>query len=247
MNINYLFFGILVFFVIFIIFRFFLIDYKNYNYSNPLLIPNTVDISKGSITYSRKKFFRSLDQKNGIEYTYAFWLYIKPFSSEKPFNVFVKGIPNDNPNCYNKYDIQSPGVWVQKSGNEAKLIVSTNIFCSDSSCPESLESLNLNNIPIEKWTHLTISMRNKFIDVYLNGQLIKQHKLTNIPKQNYNDFIVGACNNLNGMISGLQYFNSAISHYEIEKLVNNRSGPLVSSTNMGLPPYLSQKYYIQND
>ena len=90
---------------------------------------------------------------------------------------------------------------------------------------------------------------NKRMDVYLNGELYSQKKFIGIPKQNNNDLIIGSstngCNPLNGFISGLQYFNSAISIYEIEKLVNRKPGALETSLHQGLPPYLSQRFYIQ--
>ena len=151
MNTNYLFFAILIFIVLFIIFRFFLSDYKNYKYSNPIIIPNTISIDSSEFSYPAKKIFRSIDQKHGLEYTYAFWLNINNVTStgSNPDNVFVKGMksgtiptistptPTPTPACYSDYTIQGPGVWVQKDGHQAQLVIATNTYipqnCSSSS------------------------------------------------------------------------------------------------------------------
>ena len=68
-----------------------------------------------------------------------------------------------------------------------------------------------------------------------------------LTKTNNNDLIIGSIPNpTNGFISGLQYFNSAISLYQIEQLIKTEPGPLENSLDRGLPPYLSQKFYIQD-
>ena len=255
-------------------FRFILADYNSMKQSNLVIIPNTISISN---LINKNRILRSQDKKGGLEYTYSFWLFINGslLEEDKKYNVFLKGSEN---NCKDGISsIQSPGVWVEKSNNQAKLIIYTNLYlptdCGENDdinkCPDycewdstntpqicknktdggvaNIDGLEIDNIPIDKWVHFTVIAINRRMDVYVNGELYSEKLFPGLIKQNENNLIIGACNPLDGQISDLRYFNSAISSYEIDKLVKKEIGPLETSANLGRNnQYLSKKFWVQD-
>ena len=273
MNTNNLFFLILLFLILFIMFRFILADYNSMKSSNLVIVRNTISISNLN---NKTRILRSQDKKGGLEYTYSFWLFINGslLRDGEKYNVFLKGSEND---CTEGEisSIQSPGVWVEKSSNQAKLLIYTNLYlpddCPDNDsiekCPDYCEwntdskecknktegetagisGLEIDNVPIDKWVHFTVIAINRRMDVYLNGELYNQKLFPGLLKQNENNLTIGACNPLQGQISDLRYFNSAISSYEIDKLVKKEIGPLETSANLGRNnQYLSKKFWVQD-
>ena len=271
MYVNYIFFLIIILLIIFIIFRFILADYNNMKLTNPIIIPNTINISKMT---PNVKIHRSQDQMGGLEYTYTFWLWIHGdrLKKDNKYNVFLKGNSHKDDNNDNTENIQSPGVWIEKSSNQAKMIIYTNLYipdnCSDfnkiKECPKycnwvnpeclsknsvsNLAGVEVDNIPIDNWVHFTISVTNRIMDIYVNGELYNQMKFDALPRQNDNDITIGAYNNLNGKLSDLRYFNYTLTPYEIEKIVNREIPPLDTSSSLGRNGnnYLSKYYWVGN-
>lgn len=271
METNYIFFIILLVLIIFIIFRFVLADYNNMKLTNPVIVPNTIEISKRT---PNVRIYRSQDKMGGLEFTYTFWLWINgnSLNEGQKNNVFLKGA--NAPNC-NDINIQSPGVWIEKSSNQAKMIIYTNLYlpdnCSDFDgdiikCPKycswnkennkceskneisNLAGMEVDNIPIDNWVHFTLSVVNRRMDVYVNGELYSQKRFDALPQQNDNKIIIGACNNLSGKLSDLRYFNHSLSSYEIEKILNRNIPPLDTSASLGRDNnnYLSKYYWIDD-
>ena len=50
--------------------------------------------------------------------------------------------------------------------------------------------LDVPNIPLNKWFHVTFSVNQLSMDVYFNGNLSKSHKFSSLPKQNYGDLFI---------------------------------------------------------
>ena len=89
---------------------------------------------------------------------------------------------------------------------------------------------------------------NKFVDVYINGNLKRRHKLRSIPVQNYGDVFVNHYNGFPGLISNLQYFNYALPIWKIEQEMN--SGPSsipVADQPSGDYNYLAHDYWLQGN
>jgi hypothetical protein len=145
-----------------------------------------------------------------------------------------------------------PGVFVKENSNE--LVVHMN----------EVGSWNTNcvipNIPIGKFFHLAIVVKNMFVDVYINGNVTHRMTLNSIPRQNFGDiyvfktetfsdkgvgdekfFVNGAAT---GLISRLQYAGYALNYEQIDKMV--RAGPSTQlvSASQNLPPYLADNWWV---
>ncbi len=112
------------------------------------------------------------------------------------------------------------------------------------------DNIYVDNLPIKKWVHVVIKSTNQnIIDIYINGNLVKRHNLSNIVKQNYDDIFINLDGGFNGNLSNLKYYNYAIGTFEIDRIVKN--GPNLkmakkSNLSESKPSYLSNYWYDNN-
>lgn len=213
-------------------------DYNKYNQDSPYLIETTQN-GKGigdelTQLVPWNRFNRSLDTKYGIEFTYGLWLFIEDSNfidgrESRWKHIFHKGSKNGIP-------LQSPGVWIYP--NENKLAINMNTYYSVK------ESCDVGNIPLNKWFHLTISVINKNIDIYINCNLKKRCKLKGVPKLNFGDLYISQWSGFDGLISRFRYWNYALDPYQLETICS--IGPSSESCNntKNQVPYLSKKYWM---
>lgn len=81
----------------------------------------------------------------------------------------------------------------------------------------------INNIPIQKWTHVVISVFNNSIEVYLDGKLVKTKALKGFPKPNLENMHVCPNGGFDGLIANLNYSNMTLPSNEIYNIYT--SGP----------------------
>jgi hypothetical protein len=73
----------------------------------------------------------------------------------------------------------------------------------------------INNIPIQKWAHVVVSVFNNSIEVYLDGRLIKTKSLRGFPKPNLQNMHVCPNGGFDGLLANLQYSNMSLPSNEI--------------------------------
>ena len=215
-----------------------------YLYDGPQVIyqdPN----QQGSIT-----IYPSVNAPSGLEFSYSCFLLINKSTFQGTQqglrHVFHKGSPVYKP-------LLCPGVFVKNNENTLVIYMneasSWNTFCE------------IPNIPVGKFFHLALVVRNMNVDVYINGNVAHRMTLSSVPKQNFGDVYVFKTETFNdsvtnqdsplvvlgaatGLISRLQYMGYALNYEQIDSLV--RSGPsskLVSAT-QNLPPYLADDWWV---
>lgn len=188
---------------------------------------------------------RSNNERNGIEFTYSTWLYIKdlkPMNNKK--HIFHKGEGTILDTNMNKKDTKGmsfpnngPGLYIHENKNA--LVIVMNTF------DNIIEEVEIDNIPMNKWINVAIRVKNRLMDVYINGTVAVRYEFASVPKQNYGDLFVNMNGGFNGQLSSLRYFNRALSGVEILDI--NRAGPnLTANDSMKIfPPYLSLRWYFQ--
>lgn len=215
-----------------------------YLYDGPQVVfqdPN----QQGAIT-----IYPSVNAPSGLEFSYSCFLLINKSTfqgtSSGLRHIFHKGSPVYKP-------LMCPGVFVRN--NENTLVVYMNEASSwDTHC-------EIPNIPIGKFFHLAIVVRNRNVDVYINGNVAHRMTLDTVPKQNFGDVYVFKTEHFsdaassgdipftvvgpaNGLISTLAYAGYALNYEQIDRMV--RAGPsskLVSAT-QNLPPYLADDWWV---
>ena len=193
---------------------------------NPILIDGMIDAKHSMVIPQDPKksnsipIMRSKNKEDGIEFTWSTWLYVDDFNykNDQYRHIFHKGNDNmhyDGDQIGLNFPNNSPGLYLAPHTNE--LLVIMNSFKTIK------EEIKIKNIPAKKWIHVVIRCRQKNVDVFVNGKLVRRHVLDGVPKQNYGDVFVSLNGGFDGYTSSLRYYNYAINLREINSLVN--SGP----------------------
>tara|TARA_Y100000310_G_C20632448_1_gene789361 strand:+ start:1035 stop:1805 length:771 start_codon:yes stop_codon:yes gene_type:complete len=172
---------------------------------------------------------RSVNEDEGIEFSYSFWMIIRDWRYKygEWKHVFHKGNNTSWPN-------RAPGVWLGKTENTMRVYMNVHNKVD--------EFVDVNDIPMNKWVHTVVTVRGHFLDVYINGELIKRHELSGIPKQNFNNLYVTGFGGFGGFIGRFRYFNKALDGEEI--FDESRNVPSMSTIQIRTdePPYLSYRW-----
>jgi hypothetical protein len=199
---------------------------------------------------------RSNNAADGIEFTYAVWIYIQGTGSKNKLqHIFNKGngsksvAVNSGTEPELEYVINAPGVYLnllQKTTEESyvamKIIMNT--FAKID------EMIEINNLPMNKWFHLVIRCDNNNFDVFINGNITESIELLGVPKQNYGNLNLGMDTGFDGYISDLIYCSYAMSTKEIIDTVkvgpNTKPSSLspVSNVSNFFSNYLSTRWYF---
>ena len=176
---------------------------------------------------------RSKNEYNGIEFSYVFWMFIDDWTYKKGEWKHVMHKGNSS-----AWPLRSPGVWLHP--NENKLRVYMNTF------DEMSEHIDIDNIPIKKWFNIAICLRQKNLDIFFNGNLVKRHELSSLPKQNYGDLYLNAFQGYSGFLSNMRYYNYYVGYSDLVKQLNQGPSMMPCVDTAELPPYLSPNWWINN-
>jgi hypothetical protein len=227
-----------------------MIKYFTQPSNSPYLVKGTMNAANELIISQDPKnknsipILRSNNQTTGIEFTWCLWIYVNdvnPNHTPQYQNIFNKG-----DGYYNADGIASvnngPGLYLDNSDNQLHVVMNTVAISNPS------EHLDVPGIPLRKWFHCTIRMENTILDVYINGVISARLIMQDVPKQNYSD--VNICKNggFNGSIADLQYYDRALSVFEINNIVvwgrnTSASTSAAGSDATGFPYYLSNLWY----
>jgi hypothetical protein len=212
---------------------------------------------------------RSNNAVSGIEFTWSVWISLSTQTKQdgKYLNVFNKGDLPTNANIFginnapgvfvgpsktndsltysnSQIPLQTNSVWILMDTvalpSNTGITYSDNVFQRDQTSTEYIE---ITNMPINKYFHLAIRCQNKFIDVYINGNIVSHTNLMNVPKQNFYDVNIGDINfDSKSYISDLRYFSSALSVIDINNIVTNGPNTKNALMQTSFFPKYSQNY-----
>lgn len=208
----------------------------------------SIIISQDPSSQTSMPVIRSVNETEGMEFTWSIWVFLKPVttsSSNQLQHIFSKGIFNSGSiasGTCSPFSNNAPGIYLKGANTLLVVMDST----TTPACNQSNSSIEIDNMPINKWFNVVIRLTNNDLDVYINGRLTERKTFTDgVPNQNYDDVYVCQNGGFNGYISDLKYYNSSIGTSEINSIVS--SGPN-TSVNMStlknnIPPYLSGNWY----
>ena len=162
---------------------------------NPLLLSTAIQ-AKSTNTITNSKIYKST---TGIQFTYSFWIYIHDLTYlyDNWKSILVKK------------DAQtiSPGIWLHPTKNSIKIELST--------LNKTTEELFIEDIPLQKWIFMSVTVNNRNLDVFIDGELVKSKRFVDIPVLNLGNITYGG---FNGQLTNIRYFNRALFPQEIKKL-----------------------------
>jgi len=165
--------------------------------------------------------FRSNNESNGVEFTWAVSLYIKDSDTTNTptySHVFSKGsVPTftvSSVDSRNKITTinQAPGLYLKNNDNS--MVVKMDTF-------NGTDEIVINNIPHNKWLNVVIRCKNTLLDVYINGQIANSKTLSGVPKQNYGNVYASSSGGFAGSMSNLWYYKHALTINEIQALMKH--------------------------
>ena len=217
---------------------------------NPILIDGMINakqmvvIPQDPSTSGARPIMRSVDQVDGMEFTWSVWIYVDDFTYRQDAykHVFHKGNDDINtttiPTGVNQPN-NAPGLYITPHTN--KLMVIMNTFDTVN------EEIIIPDLPLNKWVNVIIRVDDQHqLDVYINGTLTKRHMLKGVPKQNYGDVYASMNGGFSGYTSELRYFDSALGTNRINSIVDAGPNMKMSGDDMtkSKPHYLSTRWYF---
>ena len=197
------------------------------------------------------------NERTGVEFSYAFWLWIDPSSfgqAEGLLHVLHKGYPL-------MYPLLGPGVFLKSNINTLRVYANSSMTWNN--------YVEVENIPVNKWVHVSIMGRANAVEIYINGNLSKKLNMSNgVIYQNFGDLYVFSQRTLSlnpigipslngdttfkisgpyrGQMSRLTYFNYALSYTELQSLVDQGPNSITETTPSQTPPYFEDKWWTTN-
>lgn len=235
--------------------------------SSPVIFNGKMDgtiynsFSQNPALSKSKTISRSKNEEDGLEFTWSTWLYIKEAGGggNSDYNhIFSKGDGVDNiVNDTSQTGLDStedtgmiwpnasPGLYLKNNSNELRVSMTT--FGDVDGILPLVETIDIDNIPLNKWINVIIRVKGLIVDVYINGIIVKRHVLQSTPKQNYGNIHTGLDGGFNGFISCLRYFDYAIEVGKINSII--KSGPCLKSISSeankkNKMPYMSSRWYF---
>jgi len=227
-----------------------------YSRSTEILLPYLYDNSQTQVIRQNPNdagaitIYPSVNAPSGLEFSYAAWILINKSTfgagSNALRHIFHKGSQDYRP-------LMCPGVFVRENDNT--LVVYMNEAAAWNTHCE------IPNIPIGKFFHLAIIVRNMSVDIYLNGNVAHRLTLSSIPRQNFGDlyaFSTQSCNDsvtnpdaplrvngsASGLISRLTYAAYALNYEQIDSMIRSGPSTKLQSSNTNLPPYFADNWWI---
>lgn len=198
-----------------------------------------VTISQDPSNKSAIPILRSNNGRSGAEFTWSVWLFLNLGAGDLLKPIFVKGNPTSTANSL--YETNGPGMYVKSESGVGKIT-----FAFDD-VDGGQNTMDITNVPLQKWVHIAYRLQNTILDVYVNGVIQNRLQMTKAPKQNYYDVTV--CGGFAGYLSNLRYYNSALTVFDINNIImfgpntnpSKLSADSAKNTNYS---YLSNQWYV---
>jgi hypothetical protein len=221
--------------------------------SSPKVISQDPASGNGQVVY------RSNNESGGIEYTWSVWLNIRSLQVTTNVNteyshIFHKGNSeyiSSGTNVGIATINNGPGLYIQKqqsgvTGKNTLRFLQNVVSPGNNNVQLDDKAFDISGIPMNKWFHLAIRLRNKTLDGYINGQIAARIIFKEIPKQNFDDVFIAQNGGFNGEMSDLHYFDYALSVFEINSIVSHGPNLAMSDdddSNTGDYDFISSRWY----
>ena len=214
-------------------------NYKDYKSSRVWLLNGTKDAKKRMVIlqdpskHDSKTLRRSKNEEDGLEFSYSFWMNVDDWSYRNGEwkHVLHKGNEKGWP-------LRGPGIWLHPKDN--KLRVYMNTF------KKIDEFVDVDNIPLNKWFNVAVCVKQKILDVYVNGNVVKSKKLDGLPKQNYGDVYINAFQGFSGYMSNIRYYDYYVSYPELTSNLGGGPSMMPIAQTQQMPPYLTPNWWTDN-
>ena len=135
------------------------------NRSGTAVLSNKLDLSTPQTAIPIDK----IPDPSSRKYSYEMWMYVFNFQGTSQYIISRGSVA----------DATKKNVGIRLDGSSPKLML--DYTATGSSTPSAQKSVSItDNFPLQTWAHLIVSVDDKYIDVYINGKLIKSIQDANI-------------------------------------------------------------------
>ena len=133
----------------------------------------------------------NLPQSNSTDYTYSIWVYVSNWNyrAGEPKTIISKRNGQGKP---------SPHISLGANLNNIEVSLAT---YSPNSNDSHIHTCSIDNVPLQTWAHVIVTLNNRALDLYLDGKLVRTCVLPGVPKQSSGQPLV-VCENTNGHSQG---------------------------------------------
>ena len=86
------------------------------------------------------------------------------------------------------------------------------------------EEVTVENVPLQRWTNLIITVNDRMVDLYIDGKLVKTKLLTNIPLSTTSAVLLTPDGGFAGSTANFLYFNRTLNPREAYELYKEGCG-----------------------
>ena len=194
---------------------------------------------------------RSNNQRGGIEFTWSVWIFMQDdVGATKYRHIFSKGNPQQYLSSYPTgpnepesngimFPNNGPGLYAAPGRNALLLVMNT--------FDKIDEEIEIDNMPYNKWVNVILRVKDKNLDIFINGIITKNMQFSTPPRQNYENVQLHLNGGYKGYTSNLWYYNYALGTNAINSIVYWGPDTKLAVDN-GLTDntsdYLSSKWYF---
>ena len=149
-------------------------------------------------------------------FSWSFWVYVKEYTTKFSQKKNILKVTNSEITVDNQSNIE---IYLDKNVNDLKIELATGAASST-----VRETIDVKRFPIQKWTHVLVSYRNRAVDVYIDGKIVKSQVIALpiiTPKESNQTITLNAkegandtTDGYNGFLATMQYFRRAVQPEE---------------------------------
>lgn len=137
------------------------------NKSGTAVLSNKLDLSSTQPAIPIDK----IPDPSSRRYSYELWVYVYNFQGTSQY-IISRG---------SAADANKKNIGIKLDGSSPKLILDYTATATTTGSASAQKSIVItDNFPLQTWVHLIVSVDDKYIDVYVNGKLIKSIQDANI-------------------------------------------------------------------
>jgi hypothetical protein len=135
------------------------------NRSGTAVLSNKLDLSTPQTAIPIDK----IPDPSSRKYSYEMWMYVFNFQGTSQYIISRGSVA----------DATKKNIGIRLDGSSPKLML--DYTATATGTPSAQKSVSItDNFPLQTWAHLIVSVDDKYIDVYINGKLIKSIQDANI-------------------------------------------------------------------
>lgn len=155
--------------------------------------------------------------KGSNDFTYSFWIYINDWNSKYGQKKTIIERKNGND--------KGPEIYLGEHKNDLNVVITT--YSETGGSTGNDQRIVLENIPVQRFTHLVVTVNNNAVDMYLDGKLVKTHILDNPPRIDKvadQAIYVNKNRGFSGYLAKLKYYSRALNPREVYEIYKEGYG-----------------------